>query len=175
VAGRLGTTTPNLALGYNVEDEEGDSISLLLPDGSAAEKLVAILPKRRTEKFRAQIEADAHFATRLIAQSPKVPVTAALVAIDSLVFVATLFGGAEWLAPVGRVQIAWGSNFAPYTADGEWWRLSTSLFIHFGIAHLVLNMVAWIAFGPLVERLYGSVNYLLIYVLSGVAGGLSSI
>lgn len=161
--------------GYNVDDEEDDSICLSLPDKSAADKLVAILPKRRTREYRSQIKADAQFAARLIAQSPKVPVTVALVAINTLVFIGTLLAGAEWLIPVGKVQIAWGSNFGPYTADGEWWRLFTSLFIHFGIAHVVLNMIALVMFGPLVERLYGSVNYLLIYVLAGIAGGLASI
>jgi rhomboid protease GluP len=157
--------------GYNVDEEENDSICLWLADKSAADKLVAILPKRRTKGFRSQINADAQFATRLIAQSPGVPVTLALVAINTLVFIATLLSGAEWIIPVGTVQIAWGSNFGPYTADGEWWRLFTSIFIHFGIPHLVLNMIALVMFGPLVERLYGSVNYLLMYLLAGIRQG----
>jgi rhomboid protease GluP len=161
--------------GYDVAEVEADSICLWLPDKSAAEKLVAILPKRRTKEFRPQVKADAQFAGRLIAQSPKVPVTIALVAINTLVFIATLIAGAEWLTPVGKMQIAWGSNFGPYTIDGEWWRLLTSVFIHFGIAHLAFNMIALAMFGPLVECLCGSVNYLLIYLAAGIAGGLASI
>ena len=161
--------------GYNVTEVEDESICLWLPDSSVAEKLVAILPKTRTKDFRPQIKADADFAGLLIAQSPKVPVTIALIAINTLVFIATLFAGAEWLIPVGKMQIAWGSNFGPYTTDGEWWRLFTSLFIHFGILHLASNMIALAVFGPLVERLYGSVNYFLIYLLAGLAGGLASI
>jgi rhomboid protease GluP len=161
--------------GYDVTDVEDNSIVLSLPDISAVEKLVAILPKNRTHEFRSQIKADADFAGLLIAQSPKVPVTIALIAINTVVFIATLLAGAEWLVPVGKMQIAWGSNFGPYTTDGEWWRLFTSLFIHFGIAHLVSNMLALALFGPLVERLYGSVNYLLIYLLAGIAGSLASI
>jgi rhomboid protease GluP len=165
----------SVRFGYNVDEEEDDSICLWLADKSAADKLVAILPKRRTKEFRSQIKTDAQFATRLIAQSPRVPVTVALVAINTLVFIATLLAGAEWLIPGGKMQIAWGSNFGPYTADGEWWRLFTSLFIHFGIAHLIVNMIALAMFGPLVERLYGSANYLLIYLLAGIVGGLTSI
>ena len=166
---------PLVRFGYNVDEEEDDSICLWLSDKSAADKLVALLPKRRTKGFRSQIQADAQFAAKLIAQSPKVPVTVALVSINALVFIATLLAGAEWLIPVGKTQIAWGSNFGPYTADGEWWRLFTSLFIHLGIAHLMLNMIALVMFGPLVERLYGSVNYLAIYLLAGMAGSLASI
>jgi rhomboid protease GluP len=161
--------------GYNVDEVETDSMCLWLADESAAERLVAVLPKRKTKDSRPQAKADAEFGPKLIAQSPRVPVTLALVAINTLVFVATLIGGAEWLIPVGKMQIAWGSNFGPYTTDGEWWRLLTSLFIHFGIAHLVLNMLALVMFGSLVERLYGSVNYLLIYILAGIAGSLASI
>ena len=161
--------------GYNVDEIEVDSICLWLADKSAADKFVAVLPKRKTTDFRPQAKADAEFGPKLIAQSPRVPITVALVAINTLVFVASLLAGAEWLIPVGKMQIAWGSNFGPYTTDGEWWRLLTSLFIHFGIAHLVLNMIALVMFGPLVERLYGSVNYLLIYILAGIAGSLASI
>jgi len=161
--------------GYNVDAVEDDSISLWLADSSAAEKLVAVLPKRRTKDFRPQAKADAEFGAKLVAQSPRVPITIALVAINTAVFIATLMAGAEWLVPVGKMQIAWGSNFGPYTTDAEWWRLLTSLFIHFGIAHLVLNMFALAMFGPLVERLYGGVNYLLIYLVAGAAGGLASL
>jgi rhomboid protease GluP len=161
--------------GYNVDEVEDDSICLWVDDKSAAEKLIAVLPKRRTKNFRPQAKADAEFGAKVIAQSPRVPITVALVAINTLVFIATLIAGAEWIIPVGKMQIAWGSNFGPYTTDGEWWRLFTSLFIHFGIAHLVLNMIALVMFGPLVERLYGSVNYLLIFVLAGLAGSLASL
>lgn len=164
-----------IRFGYDVTEVEDESICLWLPDSSAAEKLVAILPKTRTKEFRPQIKADADFAALLIAQSPRAPVTIALVAINTLVFIATLLAGAEWLIPVGKMQIAWGSNFGPFTTDGEWWRLFTSMFIHFGIAHLLSNMIALAVFGPLVERLYGSVNYLLIYVLAGIVGSMASI
>ena len=160
---------------YNVDEVETDSMCLWLADNSAAEKFVAILPKRRTRDFRPQAKADAEFGAKLTAQSPRFPITVALVAINTLVFIATLIAGAEWFIPVGKIQIAWGSNFGPYTTDGEWWRLFNSLFIHFGIAHLVLNMIALVMFGPLVERLYGSVNYLLIYLLAGIAGSLASL
>ena len=161
--------------GYNVDEVETDSMCLRLADNAAAEKFVAVLSKRRTKASRPQAKADAEFGPKLIAQSPRVPITVALVAINTLVFIATLMAGAEWLIPVGKMQIAWGSNYGPYTTDGECWRLFTSLFIHFGIAHLVLNMIALVLFGPLVERLYGSVNYLLIFILAGMAGSVASI
>jgi membrane associated rhomboid family serine protease len=160
---------------YGGGEFEDGAITLRLRDASIAERLIAALPKERTKAFRSQINANAEFRRRLVDKSTRTPVTVALIAINALVFVATLMGGAELFKPIGGVQIAWGSNFGPYTTDGEWWRLFTSLFIHFGILHIVLNMLALAIFGPLVERLYGSVTYLLIYLFAGMAGGLASV
>jgi membrane associated rhomboid family serine protease len=156
--------------------ESGDgAITLQLADEATVAALVAALPKTRKKDFRSQIKANAEFETRLARRSPRTPVTFALITVNTVVFMAMLFGGAEWFRPVGHVQIAWGSNFGPYTTDGQWWRLLTSLFIHFGVIHVTFNMLALASFGPLVERLYGSTVYLLIYLLSGTLGSLASV
>jgi rhomboid protease GluP len=42
----------------------------------------------------------------------------------------------------GPSLIRLGSNFGPYTADGDWWRLVTSMFLHLGLIHLAFNMWA---------------------------------
>jgi len=160
---------------YSGEDMDDGAITVRLADDSAVARLVSLLPKERTAGSRPQIKVDQEFTRRLIAQSPKTPVTYAIIAINVLVFIATLIAGADWLRPTPAVQIAWGSNFGPYTSDGEWWRLVTSLFIHFGIAHVAANMIALAYFGPLVERLYGSVNYLFLYLFAGVGGSIASI
>jgi rhomboid protease GluP len=65
--------------------------------------------------------------------------------------------------------IAAGSNFGPYTQDGQWWRLLTAVFIHFGLLHLVSNMIALAQFGRLAERLYGSGRLIAIYLFTGIA------
>jgi rhomboid protease GluP len=159
---------------YGPGEMDAGAITLELPDEDSAAALVAVLPKTRTKDFQPRIKANAEFEAQLVARSPKTPVTFGLVAINVLIFIATLFDGAEWFRPVGNVQIAWGSNFGPYTTDGEWWRLFTSMFIHFGIAHIFFNMLALASFGPLVERLFGSALYLLIYLLAGILGSLAS-
>jgi len=160
---------------YHTADTSDRTITLWFPDRSAAERLATALPKERTAGFRPQLKVHADFGRNLIAQSPKTPVTVVLVAINALVFIAMGIGSAGWFNPNPVAQIAWGSNFGPYTTDGEWWRLFTSLFIHFGVVHLLFNMWALAIFGPLVERLFGSLNYLCIYLFSGVTGSLASL
>ena len=157
------------------EDAAAAAMTLQLADDTAAAALVAHLPTTRTPAFSSQIEANARFAGELRARSPRTPMTFALIAVNVLVFIGMLFDGAGLLRAVGHVYVAWGSNLGPYTLDGDWWRVFTALFIHFGLVHIGANMIALAIFGPLVERFYGSTRYLLIYLLAGIFGNLCSI
>jgi rhomboid protease GluP len=160
--------------GGDYEVDAGAMTLKLAADATAA-ALVAVLPKATTKDFGPRIKANSEFEASLVARAPRAPVTFGLVAINAVVFVAMLFDGAGWFRPISHVQIAWGSNFGPYTTDAEWWRLLTAVFIHFGLFHILFNMIALVSFGPLVERLYGSLLYLLIYLLTGILASLASI
>ena len=105
----------------------------------------------------------------------RTPVTAALLVGNLAVFVAMLgHGAALWHTP-NDVQLAWGANFGPATRDGEWWRLGTAMFVHFGIVHLAINMWALWDSCRFVERLYGHGRFLVIYGAGGMAGSLFSL
>ena len=105
----------------------------------------------------------------------RTPATMALVAINLAVFVAMLMHGAgHWHSP-NDVQLAWGAGFGPATKDGQWWRLGSALFLHFGLLHLSLNMWALWDGGRLVERLYGTLRFTVLYFASGLAGNLVSL
>lgn len=107
-------------------------------------------------------------------RTPGMPVSYSLITINVLVFVAMLFNGAGfWHSPNG-VQLAWGANFGPATQDGEWWRLGTALFLHFGAMHLLLNMIALWDGGAWVERMYGHGRFVAIYFGAGLTGNLCS-
>jgi membrane associated rhomboid family serine protease len=54
--------------------------------------------------------------------------------------------------------------------EGDWWRLLTSVFLHYGPFHLILNMLALYWFGSLLEQRIGSGRFLLLYLVSGLAG-----
>jgi rhomboid protease GluP len=108
-------------------------------------------------------------------RQPRVAVTWVLIAINVAVFVAMLgFGAGLWHSP-GNIQMAWGANFGPATQDGQWWRLGTAMFIHFGVLHLAMNMWALWDGGNFVERIYGSGRFTALFAASGLVGNLVSL
>ncbi|WP_404453014.1 rhomboid family intramembrane serine protease [Virgibacillus necropolis] len=70
--------------------------------------------------------------------------------------------------------INYGAKYNPAIVDGEWWRIISSMFLHIGLLHLLMNMLALYYLGTTVERIYGSVRFLFIYMLAGIGGGLAS-
>lgn len=70
--------------------------------------------------------------------------------------------------------IEFGAKYNPAILEGEWWRLFSSMFLHVGILHLLMNMLALYYLGTLVERIYGKWRFLLIYLLGGLGGSLAS-
>lgn len=84
-----------------------------------------------------------------------------------------------FLAPTGargREQlIRWGASYGPLILQGEWWRLFTAMFVHIGILHLVVNMWCLWNLGRLAEWQLGRITFLLIYLGTGVGGGLASL
>lgn len=112
---------------------------------------------------------------RIELRAPVPPMTRTLIALNVLVFVLMLFGGAGFWHSPNTVQLTWGANFAPATADGQWWRLGSAMFLHFGAVHLGMNMLALWDGGKLVERMFGSARFLLIYLVSGIGGNLLSL
>lgn len=88
-----------------------------------------------------------------------------------------VLGGA---AGVGLMQgggplLEAGFVSADAVAAGEWWRILTSAFLHLGLLHILFNMWALYLFGPLLEQLYGRIEYLAIYLLCAAGGSVLTI
>ena len=101
-------------------------------------------------------------------------VTYALMAINIAVFVIDLGMGATINNGQGELW-ARGVLFAPGIVAGEWWRLVTSGFLHYGFIHLGMNMFVLWRIGPQIEKLLGHVQYLALYIASIVAGALGAL
>lgn len=70
----------------------------------------------------------------------------------------------------GMFMAEHGAGFVPYIAEGEYYRLFTSIFMHFGFEHLMNNMVVLYFIGDIVERTAGKIKYIIIYLGSGLIG-----
>lgn len=98
-------------------------------------------------------------------------VTSVLMIINIIVFILmTLSGGSENIENL----IRFGANSKILVAEGEWWRLFTASFIHIGFFHILFNMYFFYSLGPVFERLFGSMNFLIIYLIAGIFGNLLS-
>ncbi|MCL2171204.1 MAG: rhomboid family intramembrane serine protease [Defluviitaleaceae bacterium] len=58
---------------------------------------------------------------------------------------------------------------------GQYWRLLTPIFVHIGIMHLLFNLGSLLIFGTRAERYFGHVKFLIIYIITGVAGNIAMI
>jgi rhomboid protease GluP len=115
------------------------------------------------------------FEAALARAAPRPVVTPLMAAACVIVFVLTGLDGAGWVTPDPGVHVRWGSNLGLLTRSGEWWRILTAAFLHFGIVHLALNVWVLIDLGRLAERLYGRLPFLAIYLFAAVTGGLASL
>jgi membrane associated rhomboid family serine protease len=96
-------------------------------------------------------------------------VTKALVAINVGIYLLELGMGGT-VSGTGNEIYNDGVLAAPFVDQGDWWRLITAAFLHYGPLHLLLNMLALWWFGAAVEQVLGRGRYLLLYLVSGLAG-----
>ncbi|MCE5316129.1 MAG: rhomboid family intramembrane serine protease [Parachlamydia sp.] len=106
---------------------------------------------------------------------PNLCATYSLIVVNILIFMLMLADGAGFFDIDGHVHMRWGSNFAPLTLTGDWWRLISNIFIHFGPIHLAMNMYALYSIGIFLEPMLGKVKYLTAYFCAGVFASLASL
>jgi len=97
-----------------------------------------------------------------------------LIFINVGVAVLMALQGIDPITPSPRELIAWGGNLGAYTLSGEWQRLLYSMFLHGGALHLALNMFLLYQIGRVSEIAWGRLRFLMIYLVTGLFGGLAS-
>jgi membrane associated rhomboid family serine protease/Flp pilus assembly protein TadD len=107
--------------------------------------------------------------------TPSFLITTLLIGLNALVFVVMVLRGVSPFLPSPQQAIAFGADFGPLTLNGQWWRLITSMFVHFGIVHIGLNMWCLWNLGRAAEQLMGRASYLLAYFVSGIFASIVSV
>jgi membrane associated rhomboid family serine protease/Flp pilus assembly protein TadD len=97
------------------------------------------------------------------------PVTRVIIAANVLVYVAMGLSGVSWTDPSVLHAIRWGADFGPSTLSGQWWRLFTSMFVHFGFFHILLNMWCLRNLAVALEPMMGRLAFSITYLFSGLA------
>jgi len=110
-----------------------------------------------TEQYRAKLRA----------RTPVAPITPTIVAVNIAIVLGILLHDGRALDDPDAL-IAWGASVGPHTANGEGWRLLTAQFVHASVIGLLVNLVALLPLGLVLERLVGPVAFAAVYLVSGL-------
>lgn len=153
--------------------DELETIVVRTRNREEAKALIGALPAQLTGAYATENRERLLFLERINARTPYVWATWTIVSIAVLVYfeMAVSSLGSSLL----DVSVSAGSNFGPYTQEGQWWRLLTSVFIHAGFWHLFFNMLVLVQSGRIAERLFGTARFTAIYLFAGVTGSIASL
>lgn len=111
------------------------------------------------------------FIEQMLHRKDKSIVNFIIIAVNvAMFFIVEVSGGSE----DAYNMIRWGASFTPLVQAGEYYRLFTSMFLHFGFQHLFGNMLLLFFAGDYMERYLGKIRYLILYLGGGLCGNLLS-
>lgn len=110
----------------------------------------------------------------LMAGTPRIFVVWVIIGLNIAAYIVTGLR-AGWFDPDPAKMLSLGADYWALTMAGQYWRLFTSAFLHFGLIHLLANMYALMSVGPLAERLFGNVFFTVLYLFAAVLSGLASV
>lgn len=111
------------------------------------------------------------FIERMLHRKDKSILNFIIIGVNIVIFILTEFTGGT---DNSVNMIRWGAAYTPLVASGEYYRLFTSMFLHFGFRHLLSNMVLLFFIGDYMERYLGRIRYLILYLAGGLAGSFLS-
>jgi len=145
-------------------------------NGSTAE----ISATKKDIEYSKEMEEEAEKPTHSIKFKDLIPhkgylFTPLLILANILVFVSMVLLGMDVFTPSIEFLVQWGGNIRFLTMNGELWRLLTCTFVHFGIIHLVFNMLALLYVGSLLEKTIGKSKFIFAYLICGIIASISSL
>ena len=103
------------------------------------------------------------------------PATCVLIAINVIVFLVEIASGSGGLGEQHGKMIVDFGLYGPFVAEGEWYRLVTSGFLHASLFHIGFNMLLLFFLGRLLEPALGTPRFLTLYFASLLAGSLGAL
>jgi membrane associated rhomboid family serine protease len=103
------------------------------------------------------------------------PATYVLIALNVAAYLAEIAGGGGGLSPGSSSIIFDFGLYGPFVAEGEWYRLLTSAFLHASIIHIGFNMFALYFLGRLLEPGIGTARFVALYFASLFAGSFGAL
>ena len=107
----------------------------------------------------------------------KILITPILIALCVIMFLATvILSGVKAFADSDIYTLLFlGGNLRSLIQAGQVWRLVTYMFLHASLIHLLVNMYSLNIIGTQIENYLGKTKYLIVYIVSGICGGLFSV
>ncbi len=103
-------------------------------------------------------------------------VTYSISIIIILTYVYTIIMSGNLLDMQSKDLAEYGAIFGPFVAlKNEWYRIIVSIFLHGGLIHLAMNIISLVIVGRAIEHYFKAQDYIIIYLVSGIIGGLASI
>ncbi len=154
----------------NILEAFPDINEKLLADRSGVELIINVTKdiNEKTEKENKSFERTF--------KPKKIVFTNIIIAICMIMFAITcIFDGIDAILGVNTyTALLLGGNYEPLLQHGQIWRLFTYMFLHAGIIHLLVNMYSLFILGTQTETFIGKWKFVVIYIMSGICGGLMS-
>lgn len=101
-------------------------------------------------------------------------ITLLLIALNVAVFCGMVYSEVSPFDPTAEHILEWGGCNSHTLLHGQWWRLLSSTFVHFGMIHLLMNVYALFYIGSNLEPLIGKARFATVYLATAIFGGLVS-
>lgn len=94
--------------------------------------------------------------------------------VATLLFLNIAVHALTYVPDLGNTIFNFGAGANFLIADGEYWRLITSIFLHGGFLHLLFNCFSLYVFAPEMERILGKARFITLYAIAGLFGNVAT-